>query len=190
LDKLLKETVDSLKNREADLNARIRPIDDRLAEIASQKARLAEEWVQSSLSPHRLQEIKRDLDQEEARLRSIRTEIDPTQLEELEQIRGRLRFWDAQLAALDWNLETEDGHMVRTVEKPHKTASTILGFEDKELTSILSFPATKREVLDLLQVRLIAFADRVEVKAIFPIKPIANQLLRSNYRSVHCPQSR
>jgi site-specific DNA recombinase len=180
LEKLLKETVDSLKNREADLNARIRPIDDRLAEIISQKTRLAEGWVQGSISQTRLQELKRDLDQEEARLRSIRTEIDPAQLEELEQIRGRLRFWDAQLAALDWNPEIEDGRMVRTIDKPHKTASTIIGFEDKELTSILSFPATKREVLDLLQVRLIAFADRVEVKAIFPIKSIANQLLRPN----------
>ncbi|NQT31418.1 MAG: recombinase family protein [Deltaproteobacteria bacterium] len=190
LDKLLKETVDSLKNREADLNARIKPIDDRLAEIASQKTRLAEEWVQSSISSTRLQEIKRDLDQEEARLRSIRTEIDPAQLEELEQIRGLLRFWNGQLGALSWNTETEDGRMVRTIDKPHKIASTIIGFEDKELTSILSFPATKREVLDLLQVRVIAFIDRVEVKAIFPIKPIDCQLLRSDCRSGRCPPSR
>ncbi|MDP2729616.1 MAG: zinc ribbon domain-containing protein, partial [Dehalococcoidales bacterium] len=41
LESLLKETVDSLRNRAADLSARIKPIDARLAEITEQKARLA-----------------------------------------------------------------------------------------------------------------------------------------------------
>lgn len=41
LERLLKEIVDSFKNREEDLNAKIKPIDARLAEIAEQKTRLA-----------------------------------------------------------------------------------------------------------------------------------------------------
>ena len=49
LESLLKEIADSLKNREEDLNARIKPIDARLAEIAEQKARFSLLWMPISI---------------------------------------------------------------------------------------------------------------------------------------------
>lgn len=36
----------------------------------------------------------------------------------------------------------------------------------------MQFPASQRELLDRLQVKLVVFDDRVEVKALFPIEPI------------------
>lgn len=190
LEGLLKETVDSLRVREADLNARIKPIDTRLTEIAEQKFRLAEDWVVSSIPSGRIQEIRRNLDQEETRLRSIRSEIDPAQLEELERTSAMLRFWESQLHSLDWDTETEDGQKVRVIDKPHKTALTIVGLDDKDLADNLHFPTTRRKVLDMLQVGVIVFMDRVEIKAILPIEPIYCQEFHSDCRSERCPQSR
>jgi site-specific DNA recombinase len=189
LEKLLKETVDNLREREADLNARIQPINKRLSEIAEEKARLAEDWVQRSVSPSRLQELKRGLEQEEGQLKSVKSEIDPAQLEELERTSAMLKFWQKQLQALDWDTETEDGRKIRTVDKPHQTVLTIVGLDDQELSRALHFPATRRELLDLLQVRVVVFEDRIEVKAIFPFKPIDYQLLCSGCKSIRCPQS-
>ncbi len=42
---VIKDTIETLRSKEADLTARIRPIDERLAEIAEQKAKLADDWV-------------------------------------------------------------------------------------------------------------------------------------------------
>ena len=66
------------------------------------------------------------------RLKSIRNEIDPAQIEELERTRGVLKFWESQLGSIIWNTETEDGSKVKVIEKPHKTALKIIGFEDKD----------------------------------------------------------
>jgi len=185
LESLLKDTVENLKNREADLNARIKPIDTRLTEIIEQKSRLAEDWVRANINSDNFRELQQKLEQEETRLRSIRNEIDPAQLEELERTQSMLRFWDSQLQAMSWNTENEDGSMVRVVDRPHKTALRLVGFEDKDITNIMHFPATRRELLDLLQVRVVVFDDRVEVKAIFPIEPIDCQVLNSTCKSSH-----
>jgi hypothetical protein len=61
------------------------------------------------------------------------------------------------------------------VEKPHKTALRILDLDDESLSKIMAFPATKRELLDKLQVRLMVFEDRIEVVAVFPVAPIDYQ---------------
>lgn len=61
----------------------------------------------------------------------------------------------------------------------HKTVLKITGFEDKDISKMMQFPATKRELLDKLQVEVIVFEDRVKVKAVFPVKPIVNQLCTS-----------
>ncbi len=60
----------------------------------------------------------------------------------------------------------------------------IVGLENEELSDIVHFPATKRKLLDMLQVRVVAFADRVEIKAVFPIQPIECQLLQPACKSL------
>ena len=127
-------------------------------------------------------ELRCDLEQEETRLRSVRSEIDPAQLEELEHTRSMLQFWGGQLQAMAWNTENKDGSKVKLVDRPHKTALRIVSFEDRDITKTMHFPATKRELLDMLQVRVMVFMDRVEIKAIFPVEPIENQLFRSDSR--------
>jgi hypothetical protein len=67
--------------------------------------------------------------------------------------------------------------MVRLVDQPHWMALKVVGFEDKKLSKTLGFPASKRELLDKLQVKLVVFNDRIEVNGLFPIQPINIQLL-------------
>jgi len=186
---LLDDTIINLQNRETELSARIKPIDERLAIIADQKARLAEEWFQVNMKPDKWKELKNNLDQEELRLKSVRSEIDPAQIVELEHTKSTLRFWMGQRGSMVWNTENEDGSAFRLVDKPHYTTLALVESENKETTKIMHFPATKRELMDLLQVRLIVHADRIEIKAVFPIEPIENQLLRPDCMSARCRQS-
>ena len=116
LEILLNETIENLKNREEELSARKRPVDKRLTEIAEQKARLAEDWVKMSINPVKYLDFKQSLEREEARLNSIRGNIDPAQIEELERTRGLLRFWEDQVNSMVWNTENEDGQMNRNVD--------------------------------------------------------------------------
>lgn len=89
---VIKDTIENLRLKEADLSARIRPIDERLAEIAEQKAKLADDWVVRHMNNDKFKELKDNLDREEARIRALRAEIDPSQIAELESTKGVLRF--------------------------------------------------------------------------------------------------
>ena len=42
----------------------------------------------------KFKELKDNLDREETRIRALRAEIDPAQIEELESTKGVLRFWE------------------------------------------------------------------------------------------------
>ncbi|MFC1968324.1 hypothetical protein ACFLVX_02900 [Chloroflexota bacterium] len=84
-----------------------------------------------------------------------------------------------------WNTENEDDNMIRLVDQPHRTVLTLVGIEDKDVSNTLQCPTTKRELLDMLQVRLVAFEGRAEVKAIFHIDPIKRQLCTSSVKMGH-----
>jgi len=182
LEKLLSDTIERLKARETELDARLRPIDDQLIQIAEKKKRLAQDWVDNAMGQKEVEERRHRLEKEETRLRNLRGEVDPAQLEELEQTRAMLRFWQNQKASMSWNLLDEDGRVIQTVERPHKTALTLVSLEDKELSETMYFPTARREMLDRLQVRGIVFNDRVEVKAIFPLDASGGLLYIPTYR--------
>ena len=183
LEVLVAETIENLRIREIDLAERIMPINNRLAEIAEQKAKLADDWVQANLDSTKFKELQSQLEKEESRLLAIRSEHDPAQIEELEYTRHMLNYWQGQLQALNWDTETEDGQKVRVVEKPHKAALRIIGVDNEKLSEVMFFPTTKRQILDKLQVRLVVFEDRVEINSVFPIQPIDCQSLQPAYRS-------
>jgi len=165
LKPLLEDTIDNLKSREEELKARIMPIDEQLLQIAKKKAKLADDWVQTNMDAEKFKELQQSLNKEEVRLKSIRNEIDPAQIQELESTRGLLCFWQKRL-----------------VDDPHKTVLTLVGLEDKNTSNIMHFPADRRGWLDLLQVRLVVFLDRIEIKAVYPIQPIDYQKCTSTYK--------
>ena len=181
LEPLLKDTIEKLQAREKELAARIRPINEQLLEIQEKKARLMDEYIVHNMDPGKYKEYQHSLQQEEDRLKSILAEVDPTQIEELQRTKGLLRFWQSQVEAMAWNTESEDGQRIRIVDGPHTNVLRIVGLEDKDMN--LDFPTTRRQLLDLLQTKLVVFEDRVEVKAIFPIEHIRHQLCTSTCES-------
>jgi len=182
LKPMIEKTIESLKSREEELLSRIQPVNEKLAEISEQKAKLADEWIISNMMPERFQELKRGLDREEARLKSIRTVNDPAQVQELENTKDWLRIWQRQLESMAWNTETEDYQMIRLVNEPHKTALKIIDIEDENTSKSSHFPTKRRKVLDRLQVQVVVFHDRIDIKSVFNIEPIHNQKCTSPYR--------
>ena len=122
---------------------------------------------------------QQNLEKEEARLLALRKDVDPNQLAELESTRGLLRFWQNQVNSMVWNLEDpaieDKSVMVRTMDEPHNTVLKLLGIGDNELSDKMQFPTTQRELFVKLQLRLVVFKDKIEVKSVFPMPNIKNQ---------------
>lgn len=116
------------------------------------------------------------------KLKAIRSEHDPAQIEELEHTKRMLSYWQTQLKALSWDTETEDGQKIRIVDKPHRAVLEIVGLNNEKLSEVMRFPSSKRGIINMLQLRLAVFPGTVEAKAVFPIQPIGCQLLQPDYR--------
>jgi len=179
---VIEESVRNLREAEADLSARVRPIDDRLADIADQKERLADDWIVRHVNRQKFNELREGLDREEARMKALKAGIDPAQIEALESTRATLAFWESQVRAMAWNTENEDGTMIRLADGPHRVALKLVGFEDVDLSKSAGFPTSRRQLPDKLQTRLSVFDDRVEVKALFPVEAVGVQSCTSARR--------
>ena len=121
---------------------------------------------------------QQNLEKEEARLIALRRETDPDQLAELELTRGMLKFWQNQVTEMKKNLEEPDEDkrvMFKMTDEPHKKVRKLLDIGDNDLSERMQFPTTQRELFDKLQLRLIVFKDKIEVKAVFPMPDIARQ---------------
>ena len=111
----------------------------------------------------------------------MRRDVDPNsnQLAEFESTRALLKFWQRQVNSMAWNIEDgaieDKSVMVRTVDKPHETVLKLLGVGSSGLSEAMQFPTTQRELYDKLQLRLMVYKDKIEVKAVFPIPDILNQ---------------
>ena len=178
LEPMLIEAIDKLKERESALETRLLPMERRLKEIAEMKSRLVEKWVIENMDTEKYRIAQQSLDKEEARLIALRRETDPNEMAELESTRSLLKFWQRQVNSLAWNQEdptTEDRVMVRSVDNPHEIILKILGLGYGELSEEMQFPLTQRELFDKIQLRLIVFKDKIEVKAAFPMPDIMPQ---------------
>ena len=64
--------------------------------------------------------------------------------------------------------------MFKVTDEPHHKVRKLLELGDSDLSEGMQFPTTQRELFDKLQLRLIVFKDKIEVKAIFPMPDILN----------------
>jgi len=176
---IITETIETLRMREVDLNARIRPINDRLAEIAEQKTKLADDWVIRHMNNEKFTELRNNLDKEESRMRALKSQIDPAQIAELEKTKEALYYWEKQIKSMVGNTENEDGTMFRQIDDPHEAALKVIGLEDKTPSHSLAFPGSMRELFNKLQLKLVVFSDRIEINALFTMEPIGVQLCTS-----------
>ena len=178
LEPLLVDAINKLKERESELEANVLPVERRLKDIKEMKSRLADKWIQENMDPAKYKVAQQNLDKVEVRLMSVRRGSDSDQLAELERTRSILTFWQNQVKTMVWNSEDETKEervMIRRIDEPHKTILTLLGLNDKSLSESYQFPTSQRELYDKLQLSLVVFENKIEVKSLFPIPDISNQ---------------
>lgn len=177
--KALDDYIAKLKARSAELEKIIMPIDSQLVEIRNRKTRLAEDWVINAISKEKVAKNKSELEAEEARLSAIRQEIDPAQIDELENTKIWLSFWLKRKRELNLRLNfIADGAPDEAEQQNHqasKVAAVLLGMADIDNDSLrdeTGSPTTKRQLFNYLQLTVIPFSDRIEIRAALPIKDI------------------
>ena len=178
LELLVIEAINKLKERESALESRLMPIEKRLKEINEMKSRLADKFIIDNMDTDKYKVAQQNLEKEEARLITLRREADPNELGELELTRGYLKYWQNQVTEMKKNLEEPDEDkrvMFKMTDEPHKKVRKLLDIGDNDLSERMQFPTTQRELFDKLQLRLIVFKDKIEVKAVFPMPDIARQ---------------
>jgi site-specific DNA recombinase len=169
LHEVIQNSLEILKGRQDELNAFIKPINEKLYDIADKKARLADEWVITNMDPEKYKRLQSNLNREESRLKSLRANMDPSRLSELESINKTLQYWHSQFQSTTLANEVNGGG-ISILEKT-KPAIKVYGFEDigpiENITSIIA----KRQILDRLQVKLVVFTDHIEIRCQIPIEP-------------------
>ena len=171
----LRDAITSLTVRETELEEAIKPVAEKLAEVTGKLGRLAEDWVVKRLDPGKTDLMRHELEAEEARLASVKQNLDPEQLAEFEDVSFRLELYRGQLRCVARGYT--EGLPMLVMDLPETK-------DEAELHTVAS-----RAWLDRVQAELWAYADRIEIKALIPIKSIESQELAPGCMSGHCPQS-
>jgi hypothetical protein len=168
LREVIEESLGILKGRQAELDSILKPINEKLVDLTDKKAKLADQWVITNMEPEKYRKLQSNLNKEETRLKSLRANMDPSRLAELETINTTLQYWHDQFQHAA--VAGEGGCGVNVLEKI-KPAFKIYGFEDIEpIENIMSITA-KRQILNKLQINLIVFKDCIEIRCQIPIAP-------------------
>ena len=127
---------------------------------------------------------------------SLQDDIDPAQIDELENTKSMLDFWEKQKKKLDLKfnfvLEGDDNEQAQYEYHSSEVAKVILGaaeIEAPELMVKLGSPTTKRQLLDYLNTSITVYADRVEINGLLPVRDVLYQEYNSVCRTVHYQQS-
>jgi site-specific DNA recombinase len=168
LREVIQESLGILKGRQAELDSILKPINEKLVDITDKKARLADQWVITNMDPEKYKKLQSNLNKEETRLKSLRANMDPSRLSELESINATLQYWHDQFQSTAVAAEG-NGAGVNILEKT-KSAIKVYGFEDIELIENITSIAAKREIMDRLRVNLVVFKDRIEIRCEIPME--------------------
>jgi type III secretion system FlhB-like substrate exporter len=92
--------------------------------------------------------------------------MDPSRLAELESVNETLQYWQTQFQDAPASSEINGGGL-KLLEKT-RPAIKISGLEDIALVESTMSRALKRQIMNKLQVRLVAFNDHIEIKCRIP----------------------
>jgi len=161
MSRTLRDAIASLTVRKTQIEEAIRPVDEKLAEVREKLKRLAEGWVMQRLDPEKADLMRHELEAEEGRLASVKQNLDPEQLAELEDVSFRLKLYQGELNCIASG-DTE-GLPMLIMDLPQTK-------DEAELHT-----AATRGWLDRVQAELWAYPDRIEVKALIPVTNIESQ---------------
>jgi hypothetical protein len=168
------------------LDSILKPINEKLVDLTDKKAKLADQWVITNMEPEKYRKLQFNLNKEETRLKSLRANMDPSRFAELETINTTLQYWHDQFhsaAAADGI-----GAGINVMEKT-KPVLKVYGFDDIESIENITSGMQKRQILDKLQVNLVAFKDRFEIRCQIPIEAerSVNVILNLEIPPLHKP---
>ena len=174
---VLKDGITNLKKRESDLETRLLPIEKRLREITEMKSRLADKFIIDNMDAEKYNDVRQNLEKEEARLMALRRDCDPNQLAELESTKKLIEHYQKLVNKMVWNTEAgeAEGVMEQTAVEPHEYIKNLLTIGSESLSEEKQVPTTPRAWFALLQLQLVVYKDKIGVKAIIPIPDIQIQ---------------
>ena len=120
------------------------------------------------MDPEKYKKLQSNLNKEETRLKSLRANMDPSRLAELETINVTLQYWHDQFQSAAVTAEGNSGEVI-ILEKT-KPAIKIYSFEDIEPIENITPITAKREIMDRLRVNLVVFNDRIEIRCQIPME--------------------
>jgi Recombinase zinc beta ribbon domain/Recombinase len=157
-----------LDKREAELTAKIkekellsRPIDDKLADLADQAARLARENIAKRLSNEEVDKLLADIDRHTEALNKEKRNLDPARIDEVMAARVQLRLLR--------ELHQPSGDIVDGEPVYYSPFIAAADLEEPEAQSVFPTPTTRRGLFDWLQLRLTVFHDHIAIDSILPI---------------------
>jgi len=168
LSDVIQESLGILKGRQTELDSILKPINEKLVDITDKKARLADQWVITNMDPEKYKRLQSNLNKEETRLKSLRANMDPSRLAELESINATLQYWHDQFQSAAVAAEGNGGGV--EILKQTKPAIRIYGFENVESIESITSTTAKREIMDRLRVNLVVFNDRIEIRCQIPLE--------------------
>jgi len=168
LGAVIRDTLEILRVRQAELDLTLKPINEKLLDITDKKARLADQWVITNMDPDKYKKLQSNLNKEEIRLKSLRANMSPSRLAELENINETLGYWQNQFNTEAVGIEGIGGGL-KLLEKTNPSVKTY-GFDDMSLVESITSTTIKRQILEKLQANLVVFHDRIEIGCQIPIE--------------------
>jgi len=168
LREVIQESLGILKGRQAELDSILKPINEKLVDITDKKARLADQWVITNMDPEKYKKLQSNLNKEETRLKSLRANMDPSRLAELESINVTLQYWHDQFQSVSLAADGI-GAGINVLEQT-KPAIKVYGFEDIEPIESITSITAKREIMNRLRVNLVVFNDHIEIRCQIPME--------------------
>jgi site-specific DNA recombinase len=159
LAEVIKQSLKTLQSRQAELGLWLKPINEKLIDITNKKAKLADEWIISNMDPDKYKELQTSLNKEEIRLKSLRANMDSSQLAELESASEVLKYWQDQFCPTI----ADNGNGIKVLENTKPTIK-LVGLEDIDIITRTTPPATQRQIMDRLQTKIVVFHDCIEIR--------------------------
>jgi len=168
LREVIQESLGILMGKQTELDSVLKPINEKLLDLTDKKARLADQWVITNMDPEKYKRLQSNLNKEETRLKSLRANMDPSRLTELESINTTLQYWHDQFQPASLAADGV-GAGINVLEKTKPTPK-VYGFEDIEPIENITSMTAKREIMDRLRINLVVFNDRIEIRCQIPIE--------------------
>lgn len=173
MEKAIADTIAVLESKKAELQKGIEPLEARLKIIGDKLAKLVESWFADVIGTEALEQKRQELIEEKTRLEALKEQIDPRQIDEYRDSERRLRIYRAELENIRGGGRDGAVALMELVG---------VGKPPPEKLANADMVIMQRQVLDRLQVNLWVYPERVEIRAMIPVRDVGVRGYDPGYR--------